>query len=443
MPLRFHMPSVVDHFFHPLRWQAVLVIACTAGMLLGGVYIATRRLPATWQKSLATCEVDEIVPRLRRLVEMSPDGLERVTESLGSKREEVALGAVKVLDEYLTRWEHSPTYFARRNVSVVAAGMAEGISHYSPTIQDEAAKLAKRILRWPTDPRASNRVLLVSYCDAILQGAAKEPKPTQLALYESRRNRQLPEKTKSASANHPLVESIAFEIPGGGLPIDLHTAGSESTTSIEGQSAEEGSGAKIMHRDPHEVTTLSPRRFKSHDAASVVETDEHLSAEPHPLAGHGDRPTSQPNRPARLHVDSDLLTKLWNEPRELTSFELLRLAQTGDDATSRRAWKEVQAREIPPKFLELGLHLTNPDPVVRRRWAQRLPSLPGIDAGPWLLALSDDEDADVRMTALVLMATTGDPRLLRRIEQLARNDREPQIQDQARRILAADRRDRQ
>jgi len=41
------------------------------------------------------------------------------------------------------------------------------------------------------------------------------------------------------------------------------------------------------------------------------------------------------------------------------------------------------------------------------------------------------------------MATTGDPRLLRRIEQLARNDRETQIQDQARRILADDRRDRQ
>jgi len=39
----------------------------------------------------------------------------------------------------------------------------------------------------------------------------------------------------------------------------------------------------------------------------------------------------------------------------------------------------------------------------------------------------------------VLMATTADPRLLRRIEQLARGDREPQIQDQARRILAGQR----
>jgi len=415
----------------------VFVIACAAGVLLGSVYVATRTFPASWQQSLNTCDVAEIVPRLHRLIDMPPDGLRRVAQSLGSAREEVAHGAAVVLDEHLTRWEQLPPHIARRNVSVLAAEMAAGVARYSPAIQNEAAELAKRILRWPADPRSADRVQLVAYCDVVLQAAYPEPKPSRLTSYESAANRDLLAETRSASNMRTPEEYASLEIPGGGLPIDLHTAetGDDAANEmpVDRQTTPQAIDAGLGSRDPHEADPSSPRLLDSAAEQGLPQV------EPQPHPDRHDMASSQPNRPGRLPVDAELLRKLWNEPQRLTSFELIRLAQTGDDATAQRAWKEIQTRDIPPKFLELGLHLTNPDPVVRRRWAERLPSLPGVDARPWLLALSDDEDAQVRMTALVLMATTADPGLLRRIEQLARGDREPQIQDQARRILAGQR----
>ena len=43
----------------------------------------------------------------------------------------------------------------------------------------------------------------------------------------------------------------------------------------------------------------------------------------------------------------------------------------------------------------------------------------------WLAA---DPQPEVRLAAMTTLATTGDPALLDRVEALARNDREPQIQ---------------
>ena len=43
--------------------------------------------------------------------------------------------------------------------------------------------------------------------------------------------------------------------------------------------------------------------------------------------------------------------------------------------------------------------------------------MPGIDAHVWLVWLSRDENADVRLAALTVMATTSDPNVLRRIDR--------------------------
>jgi HEAT repeat protein len=57
-----------------------------------------------------------------------------------------------------------------------------------------------------------------------------------------------------------------------------------------------------------------------------------------------------------------------------------------------------------------------------------------VDAVPWLLWLSRDADPDVRLTAITLLATTGDPAMVDQIEQAARQDRDPRIRRQAQRI---------
>ena len=51
-----------------------------------------------------------------------------------------------------------------------------------------------------------------------------------------------------------------------------------------------------------------------------------------------------------------------------------------------------------------------------------LPGLPGVDAAPWLLYLCRDDDPEVRLTAVFLIVTTGNPALLEKAEAIARAD---------------------
>ena len=74
------------------------------------------------------------------------------------------------------------------------------------------------------------------------------------------------------------------------------------------------------------------------------------------------------------------------------------------------------------------------DPAVRKELARALPELRSIDAAPWLMQLGKDADAEVRLTAITLMATSGDPLLLEEVERVAGNDSDPRIREQVDRI---------
>ncbi len=60
----------------------------------------------------------------------------------------------------------------------------------------------------------------------------------------------------------------------------------------------------------------------------------------------------------------------------------------------------------------------------------------GIDAAPWLLRLARDRDAEVRLTAITLLATTGDRALLEEVRRIAQADSDPRIRDQLERLEA-------
>ena len=108
---------------------------------------------------------------------------------------------------------------------------------------------------------------------------------------------------------------------------------------------------------------------------------------------------------------------------------------SGDLALRARAEEELERQGFDALHLELARQLTDPDPRVRRELAESLPAMPGIDAHVWLVWLSRDEHADVRLAAMTVMATSSDPNVLRRIEQMARSDADPRVQRQGERLL--------
>ena len=95
-----------------------------------------------------------------------------------------------------------------------------------------------------------------------------------------------------------------------------------------------------------------------------------------------------------------------------------------------QARAELSRRGFSEVHFDLAKRLFSADPAVRKQLARALPGLRSIDAAPWLLELGRDTDPDVRLTAIALMATSGDPSLLEEVERIAAEDPDPRIRQE-------------
>jgi HEAT repeat protein len=117
-----------------------------------------------------------------------------------------------------------------------------------------------------------------------------------------------------------------------------------------------------------------------------------------------------------------------------STLDLIRDLNSNDPAVEAKTRTELSRRGITDFHLKFVRRLFDPDPTVRREVVQMLPSLPGLDAAPWLLYLCRDDDAEVRLAAISLIVTTGNPALLERAEAIARADNDPRVQNEAAQI---------
>ena len=127
--------------------------------------------------------------------------------------------------------------------------------------------------------------------------------------------------------------------------------------------------------------------------------------------------------------------------KRLALHDVLRRLQAEDRKTTAAAEAELERRGITGPLLDLARRAADPDPEVRRQLAESLPTLPGVDARPWLLELSYDDDPEVRTTAVTLMATSGDMELLKRVQQVSLEDPDDHTRAQAAKALPRQRRD--
>jgi len=105
--------------------------------------------------------------------------------------------------------------------------------------------------------------------------------------------------------------------------------------------------------------------------------------------------------------------------------------QTG---TAENAETELVKRGFGPVQLELARRLFDPAPEARKQLLRLLPGLRTVDPLPWLLQLCRDQDKEVRLMAVSLAASSGDPALVAEVERLARQDSETRLQSQTKRI---------
>ncbi len=120
--------------------------------------------------------------------------------------------------------------------------------------------------------------------------------------------------------------------------------------------------------------------------------------------------------------------------KSVDALDLMRRLRAEDGDQSAEARRELARRNFSEVDLELARQLFSPDVEVRKQLARAVPRLSSVDAAQWLLWLALDPQPEVRLVAVSTLATTGDPALLDRVEAMARNDRDPQIQALANQI---------
>ncbi len=123
--------------------------------------------------------------------------------------------------------------------------------------------------------------------------------------------------------------------------------------------------------------------------------------------------------------------------KQMAPRDVMRRLHFSDPQVVAAARVELEHRGIKGPLVDLASRATDPDPKVRRELAESLPRMSGIDARPWLLELSYDEDSQVRAAAVTLLATSGDLKSLRRLEQISRDDPDDYIREQAEKALPA------
>ena len=114
---------------------------------------------------------------------------------------------------------------------------------------------------------------------------------------------------------------------------------------------------------------------------------------------------------------------------------LIRALNSDDEQSVRSAIRELRELGFSDTSLVAARDLTDRDPEVRQQLARNVTRLAGINARHWLLWLAEDEDPNVRLTAISLLLTTGDRLLIRQIAERSSGDPDPRIRKQIQRAL--------
>jgi hypothetical protein len=131
-------------------------------------------------------------------------------------------------------------------------------------------------------------------------------------------------------------------------------------------------------------------------------------------------------------TDSDLDASL----SSLATRSLLARWLAADATSALELERELARRGFGRLPAELVEQLLSPDVEARRSLVADLLAQPGVDARPWLVLLAGDEAAEVRLSAVSVMATSNDPQLIEEAWQVVLHDRDPRIANLAPRLRA-------
>ncbi len=380
---------------------------------------------------------------LRQLAALGDAGLEPLVRSLASRRQCVREAARPLIIETVGRWELLTDDVAANKLALLAAALADAAPQLDATNRRFASDLTMRILHWPREENARGQAALLSDCQRVLAILATQRDSqtrsdatiTQNAVVVAQ-----PPAGATAEDRASWTMIAMSRLPGGGLPIEL--ASRPPDNSVVGDRA-------VAKRTETSADDGEPRRLADQrDSRSLSGADSSTGPnrslapnQPSRLPGAEDQPNRLAQRPtaqlltAQTNRSDETSESDSSELRNMPLHELFRHLHASNSQGASGVATELARRGITGSLLDLARQAGDPNPQIRRQLAERLPRVKGVDARPWLLELSYDEDPKVRVTAVTLMATSGDMDLLKRVQQVSREDPDDQTRAQAQKAL--------
>ena len=226
-------------------------------------------------------------------------------------------------------------------------------------------------------------------------------------------------------------------------PDALRQLGSRPADAETDAAGEIGASTNDADQDAGTAERMQPATLPTADGdegidATPVEAAPLADARRKEAASASKRPSKsaskvklhQPARVVAANFDEPLTTPQLETDGEASIVEWMHELNDADPDVAQRAAGKLTAQGFTTDQLRLARQLTSADSGQRAKLAAQLPGAAGIDARLWLTWLLRDEATEVRLAALSVLATSTDPETLRRVIEIARQDRDPRVRQQ-------------
>jgi len=416
------------------------IAASVAVVVVIAVLAGRSHLAQHVRESLDGASESELPLRIEQLVELGEPGVTALTDALNSDKTEVAQAAEAALLDQLDHWQTQDGDRASRKITHLVRELAKRSPQYNPRAQAAAGDLAMQALDWRPAESDVDRTRLIIDCAILLRAAANDGNVTQ------------PGESSILGTVRPSLAAPP-EPNDGSTTFFGHAATPLEPVESPGES---GSPPPLNHGQPPKVArsplpspdSPPPRVLAPSDTApkATPESNEEENAEtpecpPAPLNPPLTRPVPWDPRRAKPTTSGNLRLLSANqedsiaELRTQDDLSLMRQLHSSISEDVEAARLELRRRGFDARHLRMAEDLTNLDPDVRMRFAQTLPAIRDVDIRPWLRVLTEDDDPQVRRSAIAVIATfgTAESRSWLRRLQLAEHD--PQVQRHLDKIL--------
>jgi hypothetical protein len=298
--------------------------------------------------------------------------------------------------------------------------LEQNLETFSPPVQQDARRLAERVLQWPIHERGRAGRDIVDGCQRILAAAE-----ASAAAAGSRPGAAADSAGKAPAGGDDLIPLATMpKLHGGGLPVETASMPTRSeaapAAAKEPNPLRESPAVQTAQRLKPDGGDNRPSGREPSDASGANESGSNRRTAIAPVIPLAHRSAQRSSSDGWRSAALD-----WQE-----TIASMRRLQSADARQVDDAQHALSLSGFTRTHLEIAKRMFHPDAAVRKQLARALPAIPGLDATPWLFQLAEDSQFEVRATAIGLLLTTNDPAVVARAKAIAQADPEQAVRMQ-------------